>query len=119
MLFRSIKEKGKLIQKRWAEISKQNDVEISINGIYSLSSFIFKSKMHQKYKTLITQEMLKSNMLASNVLYPSIAHKKNLLDKYFSKMDQIFKIIKKCEQGSDIRKYLKTKISLKDFKRLN
>ncbi len=114
-----IKEKGKLIQKRWAEISKQNDVEISINGIYSLSSFIFKSKMHQKYKTLITQEMLKSNMLASNVLYPSIAHKKNLLDKYFSKMDQIFKIIKKCEQGSDIRKYLKTKISLKDFKRLN
>ena len=63
--------------------------------------------------------MLHDNMLASNILYPSISHTDKLLDKYFIKLNEIFKIIKKCEDGSDIRKYLKSKVSLKDFKRLN
>ena len=110
---------GKKIQNKWIEIAKNNNVDININGIYSLSSFSFKSKFHQEYKTLITQEMLNNNMLASNVLYPSISHTDKLLNKYFIKLNEIFKIIKKCEDGSDIRKYLRSKVSLKDFKRLN
>ena len=110
---------GKKIQKNWENIAKHNNLDIKINGIYSLSSFTFKSTMHQKYKTLITQEMLKNNMLASNVFYPSISHNDKLLQKYYNNLNDVFKTIKLCEEGSDIRKYLKTETSLKDFKRLN
>ena len=104
---------------QWKKIADDNRVDIDINGIYSLSSFKFNSSLHQEYKTLITQEMLKSNILASNVIYPSISHTEKLTSIYFEKLNEIFKIIKKCDEGSDIRKYLKSKISLKDFKRLN
>ena len=117
--WKKIYQTGKKIQNKWIEIARNNRVNININGIYSLSSFSFKSKLHQEYKTLITQEMLHDNMLASNILYPSISHTDKLLDKYFIKLNEIFQIIKKCEDGSDIRKYLKSKVSLKDFKRLN
>ncbi len=115
----TISKIGKRIQEQWKKIADDNRVDIDINGIYSLSSFKFNSSFHQEYKTLITQEMLKSNILASNVIYPSISHTEKLTSIYFEKLNEIFKIIKKCDEGSDIRKYLKSRISLKDFKRLN
>jgi hypothetical protein len=45
------------------------------------------------YKTFITQELLKKNILASNIIYISVAHKKKHLDKYFLNLEKIFKII--------------------------
>ena len=109
----------KKIQDQWKKIADDNKVNMNINGIYSLSSFKFNSKLHQEYKTLITQEMLKSNILASNVIYPSVSHTEKLMSIYFEKLNEIFKIIKKCDEGSEIKKYLKFRTSLKDFKRLN
>jgi glutamate-1-semialdehyde 2,1-aminomutase len=43
-----------------------------------LCSFTFKSINSNKYKTLITQEMLKKKYLASNLVYVSIAHDEKL-----------------------------------------
>ena len=36
-----------------------------------------------------------------------------------NKLESVFKIIKDCQNGHDINKFLKSKISRKDFKRLN
>ena len=78
------------------KIADDNKVNMNINGIYSLSSFKFNSKLHQEYKTLITQ-MLKSNILASNVSIPRF-HTEKLMSIYFEKLNEIFKIIKKCDE---------------------
>ena len=109
---------GKKIQTRWKELAKFSNLKIKINGIPSLTNFTFSGERNQLYKTLITQEMLKNNFLASNSVYCCIKHN-NILDKYFDKLEDIFKMIKSCEEGWDITKYLKSKVSTKDFKRLN
>ena len=47
--------------------------------------------------------MLKNNILASNVVYVSVSHNKNLLNKYFKILDKIFNTISFCEKnGLDI-----------------
>ena len=84
-----------------------------------LCNFKFKSKYHQEYKTFITQEMLKKNILATTTVYVSIAHSKNLINRYLKILDDLFKIISRCEKGEDIFVYLENKTSETDFARLN
>ena len=73
----------------------------------SLPSFSIPSKNWLQYKTLISQELLKSSILGSNVFYPSTKHSDNLLKKYFQTMNKIFKTLKLCEAGKlDINKVL-------------
>ena len=64
------------------------------------------SKDNLKYKTFITQEMLKSNILASNVIYICVKHDLKKFDQYFNRLDQIFNKIAECEDGNSIDKLL-------------
>ena len=114
-----IKKIGKKIQKNWQTLSNQMNLGIKIKGIPSLTSFSFPGKQNLHYKTLITQEMLRNNFLASNTVYCSISHTDNIIKSYINKLENVFKIIKDCQNGHDINKFLKSKISRKDFKRLN
>lgn len=110
---------GKYVKKRWKEISKKNNLKIKIAGIDALPNFYFKTN-HLIYKSLITQEMLKNNILATNNIYISCAHNKKNLNKYFKILDRVFKIISKCENNNDdVYRYLHSEISRSDFKRLN
>ena len=61
----------------WRILAKKNQISIKIKGIPALSSFLFK-KNNQIYKTLITQEMLKKNILATNSIYISTSHTKKI-----------------------------------------
>ena len=63
--------------------------------------------------------MLKNNILASNVVYSSLAHTDKILKKYFKVLDKIFKDISLFEKGLDINKYLESKNSTQNFERLN
>lgn len=114
-----IKNTGEKIQKTWKQISSENNIKIKINGIPSLTNFTFLSINHQKYKTLITQEMLLRNILATNAVYPCINHTDKIINIYSEILNDIFKIIRKCEEGHDVNKFLKVEESLKEFKRMN
>ena len=115
----TINKIGKKIQNRWKELADSLGLKIKVNGIPSLANFSFSSDKNQIYKTLITQEMLKKNFLASNVVYCSIKHNDSILDKYFVNLKNAFKLVSLCESGFDVRKYLKSKPSIKEFGRLN
>ncbi len=110
---------GKNIKKNWLEISKQNKVPIKIFGIDALPKFFIPSKNNLAYKTLISQEMLKKGFLATNSIYVSIAHKENYLSNYLDALNEIFKIVKKCEEGEPLNNFLETRLSKSDFGRLN
>ena len=79
---------GNYVRKKWLNIAKKNKVKIKVQGIPSLSSFIFLSKNHQAYKTYITQEMLK-RFLATTTIYVSMSHTKQILNKYLKILDVI------------------------------
>jgi len=115
-----INKVGNKIIKGWQELFKNNNLKVKINGVPSLINFIFESKNHQAYKTFITQEMLKKNFLATNTIYPCVKHTDSLIDIYFENLEKILKIISYCENdGQDIKKYLDTEVSKKDFYRFN
>ena len=108
-----IVKKGELIKKKWKKISKSNGVDIDIKGLSSIPNFIFKYKNNLAYKTFITQEMLKKKILASNAIYCSIYHDKNLLEKYFDILNELFFKISKFEKNNiDNNKILETNICL-------
>ena len=111
---------GNKIRKGWRDLFKLYNLKANINGIPSLSSFVFDSKNHQAYKTLITQEMLKKNFLATNTIYPCIRHSNKLIDMYFYNFEKVLKIISYCEnEKQDVNKYLDSEISKRDFYRYN
>jgi glutamate-1-semialdehyde 2,1-aminomutase len=117
--WKKITKIGNEIRKNWKRIAKKNNLEILIAGIPALSSFSFKSKHNNFYKTLITKEMLKKGFLASNSIYTSIAHNKKILKIYYQELDNVFKKIKEIENSNNIKKYLTIKESTKSFARLN
>ena len=55
---------------------QKNNLKINISGLDAIPSFNFVGNFNQKAITYVTQEMLKNNILASNVIYISISHKK-------------------------------------------
>ncbi len=84
-----------------------------------MPSFKIVSKNWQKYKTYISQEMFKKKFLASNTIYISISHEKEIIDKYLKILDKIFCIISKYENGKKDFDLLETPVSISTFKRLN
>jgi glutamate-1-semialdehyde 2,1-aminomutase len=111
---------GLKMQKGWSELAANHDLEILISGIPSLSTYSFKSDDALKYKTFITQEMLKMGFLASTNFYASIAHKDEHFDNYFNALDKVYKVIGACENGDkNIDDFLEGPICHAGFKRLN
>jgi glutamate-1-semialdehyde 2,1-aminomutase len=110
---------GKKIKKAWSDLARKHELLIQIYGLDALPSFSINSPNFLKYKTYITQEMLKHNYLASNSVYVSTAHKNHHLRDYLVILDKIFKEIKKCEEGFDITKLLDGPICESSFKRIN
>ena len=115
-----ISETGRLVKKTWKEIALSNDIEIEISGIDPLCSFSFNYENSLAFKTFLTQEMLKKGYLASNLMYVSISHTAEVLDKYFMELEQVFKKIRKIiKEERDIEQFLEGPICHSGFKRLN
>ena len=104
---------GKNIKKQIRYIASLHKLDLQIEGIDAIPNFYFNSNNNMKYKTLITQEMLKKKILASNLIFCSISHKDKVLKKYFSTLEGIFSKISKVEKGQkDITDYLKSPIAM-------
>lgn len=97
----TISNNGKEIKKVWKQIANNHSIDIQVKGIDALPIFNFNSKYHNHYKTLISQEMIKKNIIASNVIYTSIFHKLENLKKYFDVLDHVFKKISNCENNKE------------------
>ena len=109
--------RGQYLNKKWIELSKKYNLNLSINGIESITSFQF-PKNNQLYKTFISQEMLKRGFLASNLVYLSTKHSTKIINRYLFHLEHVFLKIKKTPI-SKIKKLLKGSVSHNTFKRLN
>tara|TARA_B100000900_G_C20592588_1_gene722152 strand:- start:891 stop:2192 length:1302 start_codon:yes stop_codon:yes gene_type:complete len=109
---------GELIKKRWENLAEKYGLPIIIGGLPALISFSITSHNWIKYKTYITQEMLKKNILASNMIYVCICHNSENLDKYFYYLEKLFKNIKDFEDGKNIDDFLDGPISHNSFRRI-
>ena len=115
--FNQIIKNGKYINMMWTKLSKKYNLNLRIKGFECITSFEF-PKYNQIYKTFISQEMLKKGYLASNLIYLSTKHTKNVIDNYIQALDKVFYLIKK-NKIKVIKSLLKGPVSKKTFKRLN
>ena len=115
-----ITKKGEKIQKMWKQIGKKNNLKINVQGLPALSSFSLESENWIKYKTFLTQEMLKRKILASNAIFMSVKHSDQVISKYFEVLEEIFFKISQFEKGKFlIDEYLENPVCQVGFKRLN
>mgnify|MGYP001159963018 FL=1 len=114
-----ITKKGNQIRAKWKNLAKKYNLKIEFFGIPAISSFIIKSKNFYKYRTLITQELLKDSILALNVIYFSTAHTQRDIDNYLKSLQKVFKLIAECEDGKNIDDLLEVPTSQNFFQRLN
>ena len=115
-----IAKTGEKVQMIWREVAKQNNILIDIQGISAISSYTFKNKNSLKYKTFVTQEMLKNGILASTSFFAATTHTQANIDEYAEKLNNVFSIISKCQKGElKIDSLLEGPICHGGFKRLN
>ena len=115
-----ISNQGKKLKKNIKRISKKNKLKVVVSGLSSCPSYNIKSDDWIKYKTFISQELLKNKILGANTTYLSVCHNDKILKNYVNVLDKIFYKIKQCENGNlkidEILNYDKCHIG---FKRLN
>jgi len=111
---------GKKIGERWKNLGDKYQLPIKVNGLPSMIGFSIESDDWLKYKTYITQEMLKNNILASNVIYVCTEHGQIEIDNYFQILDSIFDKLSFCENDNlSISSLLDGPVCHGGFKRLN
>ena len=114
-----ITKTGNVVRDNWSKVAKTHNLEIKINGIPSISTYSFLNN-NLKYKTFVTQEMLKKGFLATNAFYASIAHNQTYINSYFESLDNIFNKISKCEKDEiNIDDLLEGPVCHGGFYRLN
>lgn len=115
-----ITSKGQKMQNGWKKLADENNINITISGIPSLSTYSFDYDDGIKYKTLVTQEMLKRGFLASTNFYASTAHDDNYFERYFDNLNEVYQLISKCIEGNlVIDGLLDGPVCHSGFKRLN
>jgi glutamate-1-semialdehyde 2,1-aminomutase len=115
--WKKIKSTGQLIKKNWFRIFNKYNLNVSINGLDSLPSFVFDQENIIR-KTFITQEMLKKGYLASNIVYVSTAHKPNILKNYFKHFESVVKKISELNKR-ELNDLIESRICDVGMKRLN
>lgn len=115
-----ITQRGRKMQKGWMETAQRNGLKIEVSGLPALTTYSFQYDDSLKYKTFITQEMLKKGFLASTNFYACTAHTDEEMDRYFDALDAVYRVIAECEQGSKrIDDLLEGPVCHSGFKRLN
>ena len=111
---------GKSIGARWHELAAQYELPIHVSGLPAMIAFSIPVPDMLKYKTLITQEMLKKRILASTAVYACLEHTPSIIEQYFVELAPIFALIKDCEMGQrSIDSLLEGPVCHAGFKRLN
>jgi len=115
----TITSTGLKIRAGWQELADGHGLQISHWGLPALTGFTFNSPNALAYKTLITQEMLAKGYLAGNSVYVCIDHTPDVIKGFFDALDPIFRLIKECEEGRDVKSLLQGPVCHGGFKRLN
>jgi len=114
-----ITKTGKEIGNRWKILADKYEIPVEISGLPALVNFNIPVDNWLKYKTLITQEMLKKGFLSANSVYVCTEHTENVVNAYFEALDPIFSTISDCENGQNVDDLLKGPVCHAGFKRLN
>jgi glutamate-1-semialdehyde 2,1-aminomutase len=115
----TITRTGRAIGERWQALARKHDLPLELSGLPALIGFSLQLPDMRKYKTLITQEMLKKGFLATTEVYVCTEHTQAVVDGYFEALEPVFALIKECAAGRNVDELLEGPVCHERFKRLN
>ena len=104
--WKKINKIGNYIKRKWTELARINNIEIEVFGLDAMPGFRFKYEQNNLYKSFITQEFLKKNILASTSIYVSNDHNMKVINKYLVILDKIFGKINEHRKNKKKKKLL-------------
>ncbi|MCK5013476.1 MAG: aminotransferase class III-fold pyridoxal phosphate-dependent enzyme [Candidatus Omnitrophica bacterium] len=113
-----IVETGNYLSNELKNIFKKCSLKIDMAGIASLPVMEIKEDQPLVIKTIFTQEMLKRGFLATNAIYVSYAHTKEIVDKYLDAAGDVFAMISEAVRSGALEEMLDGPVCHSGFKRL-
>jgi glutamate-1-semialdehyde 2,1-aminomutase len=110
---------GRAVGERWQALAAKHGLPLTLNGLPAIIGFSFPLPNMLKYRTFMTQEMLKQGFLAGPLVFACTEHTPAVIDQYFEALDPIFAVIADCESGRSIDELLEGPVCHAGFKRLN
>ena len=116
-----IAKKGNYIRNKILKISKKYKINLKLNESLSIINFKIIGKYdHVVYKNYISQEMLNKKFICNDTIYVSVAHTKQIINKYLKEIELIFKKISVYEKKEILFSKLEQDITnINFFNRLN
>ena len=110
---------GQTIKTEWLALANEFNLEIDVKGIDSLPVLSIKGPNQREVKTLVTQEMLKKDILAGDLVCVCTEHTSIVLDRYFSALRDVFALVEQCHDGRNVSDLLYGPPCHDKFYRLN
>ena len=111
---------GNKYRERLNEICESIGVKLEVSGLPALTTYAVTEKYKLQAKTYITQELLKSGILATTAFYPSVMHKQEHFDKFFGSLLPILESVARVENSKiGFNELLDGPVCHGGFKRLN
>jgi len=110
---------GQTIKTEWLALANEFNLEIDVKGIDSLPVLSIKGPNQREAKTLVTQEMLKKDILAGDLVCVCTEHTSIVLDRYFSALRDVFALVEQCHDGRNVSDLLDGPPCHDKFYRLN
>lgn len=115
-----LSSQGKKITKYWNELGESLGLKLNTAGLSALTLFSIDSPSWLKYKTFITQEMLKAGILAGHSVYVCTSHTDEVIEQYKVAFEPVMNRIAEFEKGlKKVDEYLEGPVCHGGFKRLN
>ena len=109
---------GNYLSQKLTEIFTSCGLKMEIVGLASVPIISINEENPLLLKTIFTQEMLDRGFLASNVIYVSYAHEKQIIDKYLTAVEDVLKTIAKAIKEGSLKRLLRGPVCHGGFKRL-
>lgn len=111
---------GKEIMHAWKTIGEQRGLPITVGKSYPcLAKFEFIHEFSNQLKTLYTVKMLKKNVLAGTVMYPTLAHTSKIIELYKQAIDEVFAELADILNKGDMDDLTHVHAAQQGFARLN
>jgi glutamate-1-semialdehyde 2,1-aminomutase len=109
---------GEYLTSHLTKIFKEFNLNLEVVGLAPIPIMAIKEKEPLLIKSVFTQEMLKREFLAGNVVYLSLAHTRELLDRYLEQAREVFRDIVSARQQGCLEKMLEGPVCHSGFQRL-
>lgn len=110
---------GSRIADSWKRHGEASGLPIHMDKAYPcLAHFSFRDEQAEQLRTLYTQQMLERGFLAGTSVYPTWAHRDDIVDKYDQAIAQVFGYMAEVWRSGDLAGKLRGPVATRGFQRL-